>query len=327
MKSKRTKAYILKIALLIAVSFISFEVYGQGNGKLQLHFMDVNQGDGAILISPGGQTVLFDNGVRNECDKPLAYLRGLGITKIDYMIVSHYHDDHFGCTAKVLEEFPLQKLAYDRPGAYNSKTYTNYVKAVGDKRKSVYTTTSIILDEGSANPVTINIAGYNGAGVVNANDENDRSVAAVIHFMNFNVMMAGDLSGYKTSKYKDIESRISRKVGQMEVYKVNHHGSEYSSNPRWMKKLSPRIAIVSAGDPNDYGHPTAKALKRIHDAGTEKTYWTSKGDGATLTAGKDIIAGGSIVIEVSPTEDTFSVKYNTQTDTYQMWPKPYKGKR
>ena len=140
-------------------------------------------------------------------------------------------------------------------------------------------------------------------------------------------MMAGDLSGYNTSKYKDVESRVSRRVGQVEVYKVNHHGSEYSSNPKWMKKLSPRIAIVSAGDPNDYGHPTAKAMKRIHAAGTEKTYWTSKGDGAKPVDGKDIIANGSIVIEVSSDGQSFAVNYNGQTDIYQMWPKPYKGSR
>lgn len=325
--SSQAQVKFIKFFLFCFVSLTCIDAYGQGNGKLQLHFMDVNQGDGAILISPNGETVLFDNGVLNECDKPIAYLENLGITKIDYMIVSHYHADHFGCTTELLEKFPLQINAYDRPGAYNSKSFTNYVNAVGSKRKSVYKTTSIILDQGSADPVRINIAGYNGAGVAGADDENDRSVAAVIHFKNFNVMMAGDLSGYNTSKYKDVESRVSRRVGQVEVYKVNHHGSEYSSNPKWMKKLSPRIAIVSAGDPNDYGHPTAKAMKRIHAAGTEKTYWTSKGDGAKPVDGKDIIANGSIVIEVSSDGQSFAVNYNGQTDIYQMWPKPYKGSR
>ena len=59
-------------------------------GTLQIHFMDVGQGDGAILISPGGETVLFDNGVRNNCDKPVSYLQQLGITQIDYHVASPY---------------------------------------------------------------------------------------------------------------------------------------------------------------------------------------------------------------------------------------------
>jgi hypothetical protein len=54
----------------------------QANGTLQIHFMNVGQGDGAVLISPGGQIVLFDSGVRNNCDLPLAYLQQLGVTEV-----------------------------------------------------------------------------------------------------------------------------------------------------------------------------------------------------------------------------------------------------
>jgi beta-lactamase superfamily II metal-dependent hydrolase len=79
-------------------------LFGQA-GTLQIHFMDVGQGDGAILISPGGETVLFDNGVRNNCDRPVSYLQQLGITQIDYHVASHYHDDHIGCTVEVLDQF------------------------------------------------------------------------------------------------------------------------------------------------------------------------------------------------------------------------------
>src|SRR5213083_318732 len=68
-----------------------------GDGTLQLHFMDVGQGDGAILIAPDGETVLFDNGVWGNCTKPINYLTSLGVTKIDYQIISHYHRDHYGC--------------------------------------------------------------------------------------------------------------------------------------------------------------------------------------------------------------------------------------
>ncbi len=77
--------------------------YPQANGKLQLHFMDVGQGDGAVLISPGGEVVLFDDGRYKYY--------------VDYLIVSHYHADHIGCTKEVLDEFLLQKAVYDRGGA------------------------------------------------------------------------------------------------------------------------------------------------------------------------------------------------------------------
>lgn len=316
----------IRVFLFCCVTLLAAGAFGQGNGKLQIHYMDVNQGDGAILISPNGQTILFDNGVKDDCEKPLAYLRGLGITEIDYMIISHYHADHFGCTTEVLDEFPLKVFSYDRPGAYDSKSFSKYVMAVGNKRKQVSRNTSIVLDRDSENPVRINIAGYNGAGV-RTDNENDRSVVAVIHFGDFNAMMAGDLSGFNTTRYKDIETVVARKVGQIEVYKVNHHGSDHSSNPTWLRRLKPRVAIISAGDDNSYGHPTSGTLRRLRDAGVEKTYWTSRGNGGNPSDGTDVIANGSIVVQVVPGADTFTVTYRSQTDTHSMWPAPYNGRR
>src|SRR5882672_10618954 len=94
-------------------------------GRLQIHFMDVGQGDGAILIAPDGETVLFDNGVWGNCTKPLTYLHSLGITKIDYQIISHYHRGHYGCTKAVLADFPLQQFALDRGGSYHDQLAFN----------------------------------------------------------------------------------------------------------------------------------------------------------------------------------------------------------
>lgn len=314
------------IFLTFCLFLFSVSAFGQGNGKLQIHYMDVGQGDGAILISPNGETVLFDNGVWRNCDKPLAYLESLGVTKIDYMIISHYHADHFGCTQQVVSRFPLINFSYDRPGAYNSDMFDAYVTAVGAKRKSVGRRTSITLDAASANPVRINIAGYNGAGVVTDN-ENDRSVVAVIHFGEFDAVMAGDLSGFNTPRYKDIETTVARRLGQVEIYKANHHGSDHSSNPRWLRKIKPRIAVISMSDSNTYGHPTRNSLRRMHESGVAKTYWTSRGRGATPRNGLDVVANGNVVVEVEPGANQFTVTYGTQTDTYSMWPDAYRGRR
>src|SRR5688572_4721557 len=215
--------FLTGLILLLAVA----SGFGQANGKLQIHYMDVGQGDGAVLISPLGEVLLFDNGWNRCNQRSVAYLGKIGVKHIDYMIISHYHADHFGCTTAVLNRFPLRKHSYDRPGDPENvtDTYDAYVAAVGSKRRHVTETTTITLDAGSDNPVTINIAAFNGAGVTTTN-ENDQSIAAVVHFGEFDVMMAGDLSGFKTSRYKDIETPVSKKVGQVEVLKVNHHGSE-----------------------------------------------------------------------------------------------------
>src|SRR5713101_7699576 len=123
---------------------------GQANGRLQIHHMDVGQGDGAVLISPGGQIVLFDAGEdmkKRDCTKPVSYLDQLGIKHIDYLYVSHYHFDHIGCIPAVLEQVALQGDAYDRGEKYPGTTYTNYVKAVGTHRKTAAIGDTTTLDK------------------------------------------------------------------------------------------------------------------------------------------------------------------------------------
>src|SRR2546422_11193175 len=102
--------------ILLVTAATTTLTYAAGNGRLQIHFMNVGQGDGAVLISPHGEVVLFDNGVLNECTAPVNYLQQLGITKIDYNVISHYHADHIGCTPEFLQKFPLQKDAIGREG-------------------------------------------------------------------------------------------------------------------------------------------------------------------------------------------------------------------
>lgn len=78
------------IIILVVFAFILPEVYGQANGNLQLHFIDVGQGDSCLLISPGGETVLFDDGTSVDCSKPVEYHKKLKLSKIDYHIASCY---------------------------------------------------------------------------------------------------------------------------------------------------------------------------------------------------------------------------------------------
>jgi len=278
--------------------------------------MDVGQGDGALLISPLGETVLFDDGNSRDCSKPVSYLQSLGLTKIDYHIASHYHADHIGCAAEVLSKFPLQKAAFDRGGAYNSGTFDKYVQQVGTKRKTATEGMIVTLDANGMQPVTIKIVALNGDGIETTN-ENDLSLVALVKFGEFEAVIGGDLSGYKTDRYEDIETSVAPKVGQVEAYKVHHHCSRYSTNIKWIQTVQPKIGIVSIGNGNSYGHPTQECLEQLHNAGV-KTYWTEIGAGAAPEPGRDIVAG-NIVVQMQPGATNFTVSYGTLTDTFPLW--------
>ena len=70
------------LSTLIFLLFVVSSAFGQANGKLQIHFIDVGQGDGATLISPKGETVMFDNGIVGHCDLPISYLQQIGSQRL-----------------------------------------------------------------------------------------------------------------------------------------------------------------------------------------------------------------------------------------------------
>src|SRR5438309_483594 len=78
---------------------------------------------------------------------------------------------------------------------------------------------------------------------------------AVVSYGRLDAVMGGDLSGFEAQGYLDIESSVASKFGQVEVYKVNHHCSAYSTNDTWLETIKPRVGIISVGKKNRYGHP------------------------------------------------------------------------
>jgi beta-lactamase superfamily II metal-dependent hydrolase len=290
-------------------------VLGQDNGKLQIHFMDVGQGDGAILIAPGGEIVAFDLGedlVHVNCDKPLSYLEQLGIDHIDYLILSHYHQDHLGCVPEVLAQYPLRQQAFDRGLSYHSTYFDRYVTAVGTKRTTAKVGQHIALAGG----VDIEILALNAKGkntpTITTSNENDLSVTARVSYGSFRAEIGGDLSGDDTNNYKDIETGLAKNVGRLDVYKVHHHCSSHSSNDAWLRATKPTVAIISDGDGNSYGHPAPDCIERLHASGAH-LYLTEQGADNELDPTTDVV-GKNIIVAVNATG--YTVQHGTEQDPY-----------
>jgi hypothetical protein len=156
---------------------------------------------------------------------------------------------------------------------------------------------------------------------VPTNNENDRSVLVWVRFGLFDALIGGDLSGARTSSYRDIETRTAASTGQVEVYKVHHHGSTHSTNAAWLAAIQPMVGIISAGPNNTHHHPTAEAMARLHEAQV-RTYWTTTGGGVAPVPGRDVV-GGDIMVQVAPGGTTFTVTHSgVLVDTYAMWEAP-----
>lgn len=320
MPTNRALTFCLS-ALLLCASLVA----QTGNGKLQIHHIDMGQGDAAVLISPEGKVVLFDAGKdmanKKDCSAQTDYLEQLGVRQIDYIFISHLHTDHIGCVPAVLAKFPLVIAAFDRGSTYPSSYFKKYSSAIGDKRRTPQLDQEIVLDSG-ADKVSVKVVSLNGTydgGNVRTDNENDLSLAVLVSFGRFREEIGGDLSGEHTSTYEDVESGVAPFVGSIDVYKVHHHCSSYSSNGLWLKTTSPTVAVISTGDGNSYRHPTEDCLSRLHEAEISKVYWTELGSGAAPKV-NDVIAG-DVSIEVAPNAPRYTVTYGNgagTVDTYAV---------
>ena len=311
--SSPLRRVIVAVSLALLVPALTF---GQANGKLQIHHMKIGQGDGVLLISPLGQTALFDDGVYTNCTYVKAYLQGLNLSVVDYHFTSHYHADHIGCIDDLAAvNITIGTAGYDRGSSYSSATYTNYVNTLGAKRTTMAKNQIVTLDAGAANPVTIKCVELNGAGVYSpsGSDENAKSMVVKVSYGAFDEVIAGDLTGDGAT---DVETTVGPLVGDVEVYKVHHHGSRYSTNDNWLAATTPEVGIIQVGTGNSYGHPTAEALGRLHARGV-KTYWTETGAGATPDPAWDKVANETIVVQADPgTSASYTVSGPGFSDTY-----------
>jgi beta-lactamase superfamily II metal-dependent hydrolase len=271
---------------------------------LEIHYLDVGQGDAAILIAPNGESVMFDNGPSN-CGQVVAYLRQQGLTKLDYHIASHYHADHIGCSTAVFSALP-PTIGLDRGGSYTTATYANYVTAVSRARQTAVPGSVITLDQASGMPVTIQIVAVDSG----ISDENDRSIVAVVHYAGFDAEFGGDITD-------SVEGAVASRVGRVEAYKVHHHGSQYSSSTGWLAATSPRIGVISVGNGNSYGHPARDCLDRLHSFGVQ-TFWTEAGAGVAPDARWDVVSG-TAVIEMYAGSGTFSLRWGSGSETFALW--------
>ncbi len=308
------------VALLLAQPFTAFAA---GNGKLQVLHLKIGQGDGTLLISPNGQTALFDDGVYTDCTYIKTYLQGLGLTSVDYHFLSHYHADHLGCIDDLAAVgITIATAGYDRGMSYSSGSYTSYVNTLGARRTTIAKNQVITLDAGSANPVLIKCVDLNGAGVYSTagSDENAKSAVYKVSYGQYDEVIGGDLTG-STANGNDVETTVGPEVGDVEVYKVHHHGSRYSSNDNWLNAISAEVGIIMCGDGNTYGHPTLDALTRMHNHSI-RTYWTETGAGAAPDAAWDKVANGTVSVEVDLATSTYRVFNGTFNDSYPIGAAP-----
>jgi beta-lactamase superfamily II metal-dependent hydrolase len=285
---------------LFCLTLLPGLAFAQG---LRFTTLDIGQGDAAVLVAPGGCAVLFDGGPTGSGATIKAYLKSVGVTRLQMAFVSHLHADHMGGIDEVdvgTDAVPIDGV-YDHGGTYSSTAYSEYNSHFSGKRNKVTPGQTLSL----CNQVTLKVVAAGGT----SSDENAKSVTVKISYGAFDALVGGDLSGTSPD---DVESAIAPSVGEVELYKVHHHGSKYSSNATFLSTLKPTVSFISVGVSNTYGHPTPECLARLANVGSE--VWQTEDPSLNVKYGHIALTstdGASYTVSQGNTSTTYLSKGGT----------------
>ncbi|XOQ53325.1 MAG: hypothetical protein ACFWT7_08130 [Succiniclasticum sp.] len=255
----------LLLALLAAILFLPSVTARLGPHPLDVHFLDVGQGDAALLRTPGGRAVLLDTGGLRGYDTGrqivLPYLRFYGLTGLDVLVLSHGDEDHVGGARTVVTSLPVRELWLGQ-GA-DTPAVASLLRHLPQETKVVRLRRGEVRHIGDA--VFLVAGDGSGQDVQHTMPETETNAASLILAVRVGtrtLLFPGDAG-------QDTEEAALPWLGPCDVLKVSHHGARTSSSPQFLERLRPRWAVVSVGQGNRYGHPSPDTLSRLDAVGAE----------------------------------------------------------
>ncbi len=262
----KPKMYIVVILLIILFKNISYF-----DSDLRVLVFDVGQGDsilvsfpnngGNVLIDTSGDTMNYESS-NNVGNKIIPYLKTVGITKIDYLVVSHGDFDHMGEAINLVNNFKVDNVVFNC-GEYNNLE-KNLIMVLNKKNIKYYTCIRE-LRISKYKMQFLNTREYD--------NENDNSSVVYFNYDGYKFLFMGDAG---VEKEKDILEKYN--ISDIDVLKVGHHGSKTSSDKKFIDEIKPKHSIISVGKNNRYGHPNKEVLDTLNDS---KIYRTDQ-DGSIM---------------------------------------------
>ncbi len=267
-------------------------------GGLALHFLDVGQGDAALVRTPAGRWILIDAGPRTERGDAgrtivapfLARHRAGGLA---LAVISHAHADHLGGLPAVLDRVPAGRIL--EPGELVADPLylgvLDQLESAGVEWQAARDGARATLDS-----VRLTVLHPDTAWTDWGLDLNEDSVVLLLEYGRFRALFAGDAG-------LPAESRLAGRVGPIDLLKVGHHGSRSATGEAWLRELAPRIAVISSGARNRYGHPHPATLARLGQHGVDVWRTDQEGTITVVTDGRTMTVQGRRESRVLPVDD------------------------
>lgn len=233
----------LTLAFLTAAGFAAYSAWQTSRIGFAVHFVDVGQGDGAIVVCDG-KTLVIDGGTAENGAKMVEYLQNtLHVSKVDFVIGTHPHADHIGGLPDVIRACKVKKL-YSPVDEFEAKPFETMKRAADDKKLKI--TVPQAGQSFSLGRAKVEFLAPLGI----YDNVNDLSLVVRITYGQTAFMFTGDAE--RPSEYDMTDSGEDLSAT---VLKVGHHGSNTSTSYVFLRKVMPAYAIISCGKDNAYCHP------------------------------------------------------------------------
>ena len=241
---------ILALTLVLPGNAVTAKADGQGD--MAVHFIDVGQGL-AILVQSGGENLLYDGGNRSHADEVVQYLKNQQVETINYMISSHYYEDHLGGLVKCLDNFEVEHVL-GSDYVHTSDLFNTFMNTA--------TAHAIIVEYPSVGDTYEFGTGSFTVMAPDGISQNSNDNSVVIRLVNGNnsFMFMGDAE--ETSEQDMISTGMNL---DCDVLSLGHHGSASSTSWDLLEATSPSWAVISCGLNNTYGHPAAETMGKLSD--------------------------------------------------------------
>ncbi len=242
------------VILLLLNGFFWISYNSISSRELEIYFLDIGQGDSILIVTPDNYRILVDGGPDSDTLSQVDIIVPFWDRTIDLAVLTHPDLDHVGGYPELLRYYDIEHIMY--PGViHNSYAFSEFENQVQFQEIEV-------LDGFSENNyrvgccVFINTLWPENETNLETSDVNDASIAFELIYGNTRFFFGGDLS----QKYEDLLLDNDSWL-RANLLKVGHHGSKTSTSSKFVQRLSPEVAVISAGEDNKFGHPHDEVLK------------------------------------------------------------------
>lgn len=243
--------------------------------ELEIHFLDVGQGDCTLLLC-GGEAMLIDAGDNDQGTRIQNYLRKQNVETLKYVVCTHPDEDHIGGIDVILYKFDCETVLMTEEEK-DTNTYRDVVDTM--KNRGYERTLPAVGQQYSLGDAAFSILAPSDI----SDDSNNNSIALLLTHGSNRILFTGD-----AEEEEEAEMTDSGLLMDVDVYKAGHHGSRTSSSEELLEVISPEYAVISCGEGNSYGHPHAETMNAFRALGIQVFRTDEQGSIVLTSDGSEI---------------------------------------